>query len=331
MTAPPDLPLPARSRCAVVPAAALSVETGALAGDPIGDLTEVAAGDVYVLSPRAPWRDLVLARRSGAVVVAPGSAVGTPGAAVRSLARHQLMSERGAVAEVIVLALGGERLALPLGPLAPGEEYVLIASEPVAGELASAASVSFARGTRITLAGGRQRAVEALTEGDRVLTRDHGPQPIRWIGRQAVRAEGAAAPVEIAPGALGNAGALVLSPDHRLFLYRRAPELGLGGAELLVRARDLVDGAAIRRGTGGHVDFFHLLLDAHEVIYAEGIPAESLLVTAEVLAGLGAGLAEDLAARTTGRAATPHVGQEPSPAQMARLGPALVRGARAGD
>ena len=312
-----DTPLSALSRCTVFPASALTVETGALMGDPIGDLTEVAVGDVYALDASVPAAELVLSRASGQVAVAPGSAVGAAGQTVLPLARHQLLSERGVPVEVLVLALGDARLILPLGPLAPGEEYSLIASDPVAGELASVASVSFARGTRITMAGGLQRPVETLAEGDRVLTRDHGPQPVRWIGRQAVRAEGSLAPVVIARGALHNAEDLVLSPDHRLFLYR-----GREG-ELLIRARDLIDGDGIRRGRGGHVDYFHLLFDAHEIIYVEGIPAESLLVTPDVLAGLGADLAAELA-RHGGGAAIPGPGTEPSAKDAACLGAMLV-------
>ncbi|TFL17643.1 Hint domain-containing protein [Jannaschia formosa] len=312
-----NAPLSALSRCTVFSAPALSVETGALMGDPIGDLTEVAVGDVYVLDPAAVGRDLVLSRASGRVAVAPGSAVGAPGETVAPLARHQLMSERGVPVEILLLALGAARLILPLGPLAAGEEYSLIASEPVAGELASVASVSFARGTRITMAGGLQRPVEELHEGDRVLTRDHGPRPVRWVGRQSVRAEGSLAPVVIARGALNNAEDLVLSPDHRLFLYR-----GREG-ELLIRARDLIDGKGIRRGPGGHVDYFHLLFDAHEIIYAEGIPAESLLVTPEVLAGLGEDLAADLM-RHGGGATAPHPGEEPSAQEAARLAATIV-------
>ena len=56
------------------------------------------------------------------------------------------------------------------------------------GELASA---SFTRGTAITLHDGRQADIETLEIGTRVLTRDAGPQPVRWIGRSTLRATGA--------------------------------------------------------------------------------------------------------------------------------------------
>ena len=50
-------PLSRLSRCAVYPAAALRVETGALMGDPIGAVEDVVAGDIYTLSDAAGARD----------------------------------------------------------------------------------------------------------------------------------------------------------------------------------------------------------------------------------------------------------------------------------
>ncbi|MGB3406752.1 MAG: Hint domain-containing protein [Jannaschia sp.] len=309
-------PLSALSRCTVFPADAICVETGALMGDAIGDLTQVVPGDVYTLDGRIDARELVLTRASNATTVAPGSSVGTPGQKVVPLARHQLMSARGATVEVLVLDLEGIRFAMPLGPLSAGDEYALISSEAVAGELASVSSVSFTRGTRITMANGTQVRVEDLSVGDRVLTRDHGAQPIRWTGMQTVRAEGQNAPVMIRKDALNNADDLLLSPDHRLFIYQRRDAIGAGRAELLVRARHLVNGETIWRDGGGYIDYFHLLFDAHEIIYVECIPAESLLVSADVVAGLDDDLADDVTRQMQGRAHVPHHGVEPSAADL---------------
>jgi hypothetical protein len=50
--------------------------------------------------------------------------------------------------------------------------------------------VRFARGTNITLASGAQIPIEDLKVGDRVLTRDAGPQQIRWIGNTTLRPSG---------------------------------------------------------------------------------------------------------------------------------------------
>lgn len=308
----------------VYPASALVVETGALMGDAIGDLTEVCAGDVYALNGQALARELILTSAPGGMVVAAGSSVGAPGQPVAPLARHQIMGDRGASVEVLVLQLGNARLALPLGPLSPSDEYTLISSEPVTGELHSVAQVSFSRGTNITTTGGMQAPVESLRVGDRVLTRDHGFQPIRWTGMQTVRTEGSNAPVIIQAGTLNTADDLILSPDHRLFIYQRNDALGAGAAELLVRARHLVNGETITRDRAAHVDYFHLLFDAHEIIYAEGIPAESLLVTPDVVAGLDEDLAAEIERRMGGRAHQQHYGIEPSAADFEGLDAAEV-------
>lgn len=309
-----DAPLPGPTRATVYPAASLRVQTGVMEGDALGAAEDAVPGDLLRFDPRAPALELLLAGTE----VAPGSSVGAPGARAVPVARHQLMGERGGMAEVLVLEIEGTRLILPFGALSPADEYTLIGAAPAdPAALAGAASVSFARGTRITMASGAQVAVEAIRPGDRVLTRDNGVQPVRWTGRQTTRAEGVAAPVVLDPGAMNNAGELVLSPDHRLYVWQRRDVLGAGEAEVLVRARHLVNGTTIRRRDAPALDLHHLLFDAHEIIYAEGIPAESLLVAPETLAGLGEALAEDLAA--AGVAHTPRAAWEPSAADLEGL------------
>lgn len=298
----------------MIPAEALRVETGVMDGEPLGRPEDAVAGDVYALRRGAEAAELLVA--GGAV--AAGSSVGREGGRVETVARHRLMGERGAMAEVVVLSVDGAAWLLPLGSLAPAEEYTLLASRPAEGvEPEAVASVSFARGTRITMAGGRMVPVEAIRPGDRVLTRDHGPQPVRWVGHQPVVAEGSAAPVVLAPGAMNNDGELVLSPDHRLYVWQRTDLVGAGGAEVLVRARHLVGGAGIARRDMPRLDLCHLLLDAHEIIYAEGIPAESLLVAPEVLAGLDDDLAERVGAQ--GVTHVPRDGWDPAASDLLGL------------
>ncbi|MBM2576004.1 Hint domain-containing protein [Jannaschia sp. Os4] len=305
--------LPGPTRCTVYLADALRVETGVMEGEALGAVEDSMAGDLFRFEGRAVPAELLLAGGT----VAPGSSVGRPGAAVAALARHQLMGERGALVEALVLELDGVRLLMPFGPLSERDEYTLLRSRPATeGELAGAASVAFAAGTRITMAGGAQAAVEDIRAGDRVLTRDNGPQAVRWTGRRTVTAEGSDAPVVLAPGAMNNADELVLSPDHRLYVWQRTDLLGAGGAEVLVRARHLVNGTSIVRRDMPSLTLCHLLLDAHEIIYAEGIPAESLLVAPEVLAGMGGTLAEDLSAAAGDVDHTPRAAWEPSAADL---------------
>jgi hypothetical protein len=134
----------------------------------------------------------------------------------------------------------------------------------------------FVAGTRIAVPGGHAM-VEDLRVGDLVATLDHGPRPIRWIGRRSVPGVGAFAPIRFAPGALGDHGALRLSPQHRVLVSGWRAELHFGEPEVLCAAAMLVDGAAIRPDPCAEVTYLHLMLDAHEILLAEGMPAESFL------------------------------------------------------
>ncbi|MGA0301474.1 MAG: Hint domain-containing protein, partial [Paracoccaceae bacterium] len=122
------------------------------------------------------------------------------------------------------------------------------------------------------------KPIEELNAGDEILTRDAGVQEIRWIGQVTMRASGAFAPVLMKAGALSNVNDLVLGPEHRLFIYQRSDELGTGRSETLVRVRHLVNGNDVRRIEAGYIDYYQILFDEHQFIYAEGIPVESQLL-----------------------------------------------------
>ncbi len=181
---------------------------------------------------------------------------------------------------------------LPLGELKPVTDYRLVGIErhTATRRFAEAASGSFARGTHITLPDGQMRPIEQLSAGDMVLTRDAGKQPIRHIGQATLRATGSFAPVVITEGALHNARDLVVRPDHRLFIYQRADHLGAGRSEVLIKARHLVDHTTVLRRRGGFVDYFQLIFDEHHIIYAEGIAAESHLISPRTRHALPAGV-----------------------------------------
>jgi len=143
----------------------------------------------------------------------------------------------------------------------------------------------FTPGTRILTPSG-EVPVDRLGVGDLVQTRDHGPQPIRWIGTRTVPAEGRFTPIDIAPGTFGPHGRLVVSPQHRVLLSDWRAELHAGEAEVLVAAKDLVNDETIRPRPGGEVTYIHLLFDRHELIWSEGLLTESYLPGPQVLGGL---------------------------------------------
>lgn len=133
----------------------------------------------------------------------------------------------------------------------------------------------FVAGTLIETATGPV-PVEDLKPGDLVLTRDHGAQPLRWTGRALRRAQAADAPVHFSAGALGPHQALELSPCHRVMLQDQWAEVLFGVSEVLVKARDLVNGHSIsRREDARPVTYVHLLFDQHEIICGNGLDSES--------------------------------------------------------
>ncbi|MDZ4134809.1 MAG: Hint domain-containing protein, partial [Paracoccaceae bacterium] len=214
--------------CMLFRADDIHVSSGANHGDVLAGPDAVCPGDIYELAAEAGPLRLVVAR-DGAVglqMVAPGSDLGQPGDPIGLVSRYTLMGEDGDRLELLMLELGGAQAgiyALPLSPMRARVGYALLKvdSAPAEVPLSDLLCVSFARGTMITLANGGQRRIEVLKTGDRVLTRDHGPQSLRWLGHATLRAAGAFAPVVITAGAMGNAGDLIVSQHHRMFLYQR--------------------------------------------------------------------------------------------------------------
>lgn len=284
--APQQPPITPYKTLPVYPSEALRVLYGANEGDGFGYADDLMLDDVYVLTSDAQSVGLALAQKSGSTVVASGSELGTAGAKIHLDCAAALMAEGTTVIDVLVLVeldTAGHALQtylLPLAPLYEKVEYRLVGidTDDAKLKLAQVSCVSFTRGTQITLGTGRQCFVENLKIGDAVLTRDDGVQHIRWIGQSTQRAIGAFAPILIKAGTLNNIRDLLVSPDHRLFVYQRSDELGAGRAELLVKARHLVNGTSVKTQEGGFVDYFQLLFDRHQIIYAEGIAAESMRV-----------------------------------------------------
>ncbi|TLP67788.1 type I secretion protein [Parasedimentitalea maritima] len=135
--------------------------------------------------------------------------------------------------------------------------------------------ICFTPGTLIDTAQG-PRAIEALTVGDLIVTRDHGLQPLRWLGSRTVAATGDFAPIEVSPLLLPDATApLLVSPQHRLLWSGPRAQMLFGTDEVLVAARHLLTNPAVTRRIGGTVTYMHLMLDQHQVIYANGAATES--------------------------------------------------------
>lgn len=312
-------------RAQVLPATAVRVSSGANLGDSLQDWHEACLGDTYRFEGHPPMQVLAMRAPTTAAtaqMVAQGSQIGQAGAGLRICTQLRLMALDGQKLDLLVLHVeGAGQYILPLGALAPKRDYTLLSITTPDPDLrlTDVICLSFHRGTRIALASGAMVPIETLTPGTRILTRDHGPQPIRWIGRTTLRAQGAFAPVVITKGAMENEADLVVGPHHRLFVYRRDHLPGLPRAELLVQAQHLVDDETIYRREGGFAEYFSLVFDNHEILYAEGIPVESLMVNDDSLAALPKDLAADLRRDLPDLRQTPHIGLEPKPEQAKAL------------
>jgi hypothetical protein len=134
----------------------------------------------------------------------------------------------------------------------------------------------FVAGTMIATPDG-ERPVEELRPGDLVLTKDDGPQPLRWRGTRSVAAVGKFAPIHIRAGTFGAHRDLLVSPLHRILIRDTLAQVLFGETEVLVAARDLVNDHSVRRCHGGQVEYVHLLFDRHQVVYSQGLETESFL------------------------------------------------------
>ena len=136
----------------------------------------------------------------------------------------------------------------------------------------------FLKGTKILTADG-ERKIEDLTIGDLLPTMFGGLRPVQWIGRYPRKKSDPskpwvkdASPVRIARSALAPnvpRADLYVTSSHSLLIDG-----------VLVPAEMLINGTTITRYEASETDeleYFHIKLESHDVVYAEGVPAETLL------------------------------------------------------
>jgi len=136
----------------------------------------------------------------------------------------------------------------------------------------------FLKGTNIRTAEG-DRKVEDLSPGDLLPTVFEGICPIQWIGRYSLKKTNPTKawakkvlPVRVARSALGldvpNAD-LYVTKEHALLID-----------DVLVTAGSLINGTTITVYDPHELDeleFFHIKLERHNAIYAEGAPCETMI------------------------------------------------------
>ena len=168
----------------------------------------------------------------------------------------------------LTLTDGGFTEQFTLAAAAPGSQYV-VTSDGLGGT--NITDVCFLRGTRIAVPGG-ERAIETLSPGDNVVTVSGVVRRIVWIGQGKVLAtrgrRTAATPVIVRKGAFAdnvpNAD-LRVTRAHSLYL-----DNVLIPAEFLGNHRSILWDDQARE-----VEIFHIELETHDVILANGAPAET--------------------------------------------------------
>ena len=140
--------------------------------------------------------------------------------------------------------------------------------------------VCYLRSNRIRTTEGERR-IEELKIGDPVITLSGESKPIKWIGRQRFEKRSERWPANLEPVRISQFALdertphrdLYLSPNHALYI---------DGA--LIPAKYLVNGTSIVQAMPEgveEIEYFHIELETHEVIFAEGVAAETLLVMKE--------------------------------------------------
>lgn len=277
--------------CELFDAAAFRAFWGINEGDALGPPDSLCLGDIYKLVPGADARTITFDITEDEIRSSAGPVV--------VLAELRWMAQDSDLVDAVLLEVAGALRLLPLSPLRRDAQYTLIGLDPGQTRLRLSQLVygCFCAGTRIMGGDGRLIPIEALHAGDSVLTRDNGAQPLLWVGKTTMRAVGVYAPVGLPAGYMGNLGPLLVGPLQRIFLYQRGGLTAHGRSEALIQARHLVDGNRVQQREGGFVTYHALVFEDHQIIYAEGVPVESLLVSRATVARLPAEFARDLSAR----------------------------------
>ncbi len=132
----------------------------------------------------------------------------------------------------------------------------------------------YVRGTRILTVCG-EVAVEELQRGDLVVTfagKGAALKPVRWLGHRRIDLHRSAQPENTNPVRF-HAGAFGEGCPHRDLLVSPNHRMHIDGT--LVTAVELVNGASIVQESPHQAEYWHIELDGHDLVLAEGVQAET--------------------------------------------------------
>lgn len=157
-----------------------------------------------------------------------------------------------------------------------GAPLVPANSDPFAKHRKETSTITgFAENTMILTSNGLC-PVQKIHAGMQLHTRDHGVLPVRWSGRTDRSATSDLQPIVIPQGALANDITLKVASHQGLLFTEWRAAMFFGEPEILVKAKGLVGMSGIHRQKGCRTRFYHLMLDQHALIHANGAWTESL-------------------------------------------------------
>jgi hypothetical protein len=135
----------------------------------------------------------------------------------------------------------------------------------------------YLRGTRIRTSDGERR-IEELKVGDPVITLSGESKPIKWIGRRRYKKSSESWPKDFEPVRVGCFALDERTPHRNLYL---SPGHAVYIDGVLIPAKYLVNGLNITQCAPDGADiieYLHIELFGHDVIFAEGATAETYLM-----------------------------------------------------
>ncbi|MBB4196769.1 hypothetical protein CCR94_20820 [Rhodoblastus sphagnicola] len=153
-------------------------------------------------------------------------------------------------------------------------QYFHLASDGQTGvDITVDALPCYCAGTLILTATG-ERPVETLEIGDLVVTASGARRPVKWLGHRRLDVSKHPAPQDVWPVRIA-AGAFEDKLPRRDLWVSPGHNIAWDGA--LMPAIALANGHSVAQVAVGRVEYWHVELDAHDILLAEGLPAESYL------------------------------------------------------
>jgi hypothetical protein len=145
---------------------------------------------------------------------------------------------------------------------------------PIGVKIGFPAPVCYLRGTHMRTPEGERR-IEELKIGDLIVTLSGESKPIKWIGRQRFKKNAECWPKDFEPIRISRFALDERTPHRDLYL---SPNHSVYIDGVLIPAKYLVNGRSITQCApegAAIIDYLHIELFAHDVIYAEGATAET--------------------------------------------------------